>query len=127
QVSPHVQTRVLELGSFLHPTIAPLMFNAYRKTVTTSPKLYGKLYRSQYNKTLSRLTQLALHRIFYAHTAEIVRQLRPDTIVCTHPFPNAVISRLKRSGLDVPLCTVITDYDAHGTWVSPETNTYLVS
>lgn len=127
QLSPDVQTRVLELGSFLHPTIAPLIFDAYRKTVTTSPKLYGKLYRSQYNKSLSRLTQLALHRIFYAQTAEVINQLKPDMIVSTHPFPSAVVSRLKRSGLVTPLCTVITDYDAHGTWISAETNTYLVS
>lgn len=127
QLAPDVQTRVLELGSFLHPTIMPLIFTAYRKTLTASPKLYAKLYRSQYNKSLSKWTEMALHRLFYAQTAEVIQQLRPDTIVCTHPFPNAVVSRLKRSGLRVPLCTVITDYDAHGTWVSSETNTYLVS
>ncbi|WP_284643948.1 MGDG synthase family glycosyltransferase [Paenibacillus silviterrae] len=127
QQSPEVQTRVLELGSFLHPTIAPWIFTAYRKTVTTQPKLYGMVYRSQYKKSLNRFTQLALHRIFYAQTAEIIHQLQPDTIVCTHPFPNVVISRLKRFGLNIPLCTVITDYDAHGTWVSPEVNKYLVS
>jgi processive 1,2-diacylglycerol beta-glucosyltransferase len=128
RMSPSVQTRVLELGSFLHPTIFPLIFNAYKKTVTSQPKLYGMVYRSQYKKKIGRLSQLALHRIFYAQTAHIIRTLKPNAIVCTHPFPNIVVSRLKRSaGLDIPLCTVITDYDAHGTWVSAETNRYLVS
>ncbi len=127
RLSPNIQTRVLELGSFLHPTIAPWIFSAYRKTVTSQPKLYGIVYRHQYKKSLNRLTQLALHRIFYAHTAEIINQLKPDAIVCTHPFPNVVVSRLKRAGLPVPLYTVITDYDAHGTWISPEVNKYLVS
>ncbi|UUZ83210.1 hypothetical protein LJK88_04585 [Paenibacillus sp. P26] len=127
KLSPDIQTRVLELGTFLHPTLAPWIFTAYRKTVTTQPKLYGLMYRSQYKKSMNRLTQLALHRICYAHTAEIIRQIRPDTIICTHPFPNAVISRLKRFGLGVPLCTVITDYDVHGTWVSDMVNKYLVS
>lgn len=69
--------------------------------------------------------RLAPH-FFYAQAAAVIRQLRPDTIVCTHPFPSAVVSRLKRIGLDVPLCTVITDYDVHGAWVSREVNTYLV-
>jgi processive 1,2-diacylglycerol beta-glucosyltransferase len=126
-LSPHVQTRVLELGSFLHPTIAPWIFNVFRKTVTTQPRLYGLMYRYQYKKSLNRFVQLALHRLFYSQTAEVIRQLKPDTIVCTHPFPNVVVSRLKRSGLTVPLCTVITDYDVHGTWVSNEVNKYLVS
>lgn len=127
QLSPHIQTRVLELGSFLHPTVAPWIFTAYRKTVMNQPRLYGFMYRYQYKKSLNRFTQLALHRLFYAQTAEVIRHLKPDTIVCTHPFPNVVISRLKRSGLSIPLCTVITDYDAHGTWVSEEVNKYLVS
>ncbi|WNQ10488.1 glycosyltransferase [Paenibacillus aurantius] len=127
RLSSMVRTRVLELGAFQHPTIAPLIFSAYRKTVTSQPKLYGMLYRHQYKKSLNRLTSLALHRIFYSQTASIIKQLRPDMIVCTHPFPNVVVSRLKRSGLAIPLCTVITDYDAHGTWIDPAVNKYLVS
>ncbi|MFC5449673.1 MGDG synthase family glycosyltransferase [Paenibacillus aestuarii] len=123
----NIETRVLELGTFLHPTIAPWIFQAYKKTVTSQPKLYGKLYRSQYKKSLNRWTQLALHRIFYAQTAALIQQWSPQAIVCTHPFPSAVVSRLKRAGLTTPLCTVITDYDVHGTWVSGEVNKYLVS
>lgn len=126
-LSPEINTHVLELGSFLHPTLAPWVLTAFRKTVSIQPKLYGLMYRSQYKKSLNRFSQLALHRIFYAQTAQVINQLQPDTIVCTHPFPSAVVSRLKRFGLNVPLCTVITDYDAHGTWVSDEVNTYLVS
>ncbi|GGI45899.1 galactosyldiacylglycerol synthase [Paenibacillus marchantiophytorum] len=124
---PTIETLVLELGSFLHPTLAPWVFQAYKKTLTTSPKLYGRLYRSQYKKSLNRLTQLALHRIFYAQTAAIIQDWSPQAIVCTHPFPSVVVSRLKRAGLEIPLCTVITDYDVHGTWVSREVNKYMVS
>ncbi|OGX68334.1 MAG: UDP-N-acetylglucosamine--LPS N-acetylglucosamine transferase, partial [Paenibacillus sp. RIFOXYA1_FULL_44_5] len=128
QLSPNLQTRVMELGSFLHPTAAPLILSVYKKTVTSQPKLWGVMYRHQANKSLNRFAQLALHRLFYAQTAEIIRQLKPQAIVCTHPFPSAVISRLKRaSGLDVPLFTVITDYDAHGTWVSSGVDQYFVS
>lgn len=127
QYHPGIQTRVIELGAFLHPTLAPWIFNAYRRTVSNKPHLYGKLYRFQYKKSLNPLTQMALHRIFYRQTDEVIRHLRPDIIVCTHPFPNLVVSRLKKAGLSVPLCTVITDYDAHGTWVSSEVNRYLVS
>lgn len=127
QLCPHVQTRVIELGKFLNPTVGPWIVSAYRKTVSTKPKLVGKLYRNRYKKPLHRLTQLALHRIFYAQAAHVIRQLKPDMIVCTHPFPNIVISRLKRLGLDIPLYTLITDYDAHGTWINPEVNKFLVS
>ncbi|TVX91781.1 MGDG synthase family glycosyltransferase [Paenibacillus agilis] len=126
-IAPDVQARVIELGRFLNPTVGPLIFAAYRKTVSTQPKLVGLLYRKKYKKSLHRFTQLALHRIFYTQTSQVVNHLRPDAIVCTHPFPNIVISRLKRSGLHVPLYTLITDYDAHGTWIDDEVSKYLVS
>ncbi|WP_410769911.1 MGDG synthase family glycosyltransferase [Fontibacillus sp. BL9] len=128
KVAPHVQTKVLELGSFLNPRVAPLIITAYKKTVSTQPRLVRMMYRSNYKKSLNRLTTLALHRIFYTRTIQLIRQLHPDVIVCTHPIPSAIISRIKRlEMLDVPLCTVITDYDAHGTWISREVNSYLVS
>ena len=127
KLSPNIQTKVLELGSFLNPRVAPLIITAYKKTIVSQPRLVGMMYRHQYKKSLNRLTTLALHRIFYTHTKNVVNQLRPDVIVCTHPIPNAVISRLKRLGVNVPLCTVITDYDAHGTWISSEVDRFLVS
>lgn len=125
--NPNIQCRVIELGNFLNPTVGPLILSAYRKTVSVRPRLVGMLYRSQYKKSLNKLTRMALHRIFYAQASQVIRQLNPDVIICTHPFPNAVVSRLKRHGLKVPLYTLITDYDAHGTWVNPEVDEYLVS
>lgn len=127
QLSPDIRTRVLELGAFLHPTLTPWILSAYRKTLTSQPRLVGMMYRYQYEKSLNRLTQLALHQIFYKQTAAILAQLRPNIVVCTHPIPNVIVSRLKRFGLKIPLCTVITDYDAHGNWVNREVNKYLVS
>ena len=89
--------------------------------------MVGLMYRSNYKKSFNRFTQLALHRMFYTQTSHVISQLKPDLIVCTHPVPNAVVARLKRLGLDMPLYTLITDYDAHGSWVNQEVNRYLVS
>jgi processive 1,2-diacylglycerol beta-glucosyltransferase len=125
--SPHVETKVIELGGFFHPTLAPMILNAYRRTIIHSPKLVGLMYRVQYKKSLNRFTQLALHRLFYMQTATMIEQLRPHAIVCTHPIPNAIIARLRRLGMKLPLYTVITDYDAHGTWVAEGVSSYFVS
>lgn len=126
-LSKQVVTRVIELGSFQHPTIMPLIFTAYRKTLATRPNLYGMLYRSRKEYPLGPVTKLALHRLFYASTASIIKQLKPDAVVCTHPFPALVVSRLKRSGYPLPLIGVITDYDAHASWVEEKIDLYLVS
>nr|WP_245339138.1 glycosyltransferase [Paenibacillus shirakamiensis] len=127
KISPRIQTKVLELGSFLNPMVAPLILSAYRKTVTTSPALVGLLYKKKYEKRMTRLTRLALHKIFYTQTAEVIRHLQPDLIICTHPIPSAVVAHLKSTGLSIPLYTVITDYDAHASWINAEADRYLVS
>lgn len=121
-----VMPKVLELGTFLHPALAPLAFAFFRRTLIRRPKLYGRMYRYYYDKPFNRFAQLALHRLCYAQTATLLRDFQPDVIASTHPFPSAVISRLKRNGWPVPLCTVITDYDAHSAWIHAETDAYLV-
>lgn len=126
-LNPDIQCRVIELGKFLNPTVAPWILSAYRKTVSRQPKLVGMMYKSQYNKSIGKLSRLALHRVFYSRAMEVIRRLQPDLIICTHPVPAAVIARLRQLGLKVPLYTVITDYDAHGSWVNDEVNRYLVS
>ncbi|GIO29082.1 MULTISPECIES: MGDG synthase family glycosyltransferase [Paenibacillus] len=127
KMNPNIQAKVIELGSFLNPTVAPWIISAYRLTIHTNPGLVGLLYRKQHDKPLSKLTTMALHRIFYHHTAEVIEHLRPDLIVSTHPIPTNIISRLKAAGLNVPLYTVITDYDAHASWINKEVDRFLVS
>ncbi|MFC0215599.1 glycosyltransferase [Paenibacillus chartarius] len=127
QNSSEIQTRVMELGAFQHPMVSSWIFTAYKKTVTSQPKLWGMLYRSQRQKSLNRFAKLALHRLFYSQTQEIIERFRPDLIVCTHPFPAVIVSRLKRAGLEMPLFTVITDYDGHGAWIDGQVDKYFVS
>lgn len=127
QLNPDISTKVLELGSFLNPVVAPIIISAYRKTVSKQPKMVGFMYRGNYRKPTNGIAKLALHRLFYTQTLRIIKQLKPELIICTHPIPNMIIARLKRDRIQIPLITVITDYDAHGSWVNKEVNHYLVS
>jgi processive 1,2-diacylglycerol beta-glucosyltransferase len=127
KMNPNIHTKVIELGSFLNPNVAPWIMSAYRLTINSNPGLVGMLYRKQHEKPLSKLTTMALHRIFYHQTAKVIEHLRPDLIITTHPIPTTIISRLKAAGLNVPLFTVITDYDAHASWMSSRVDHFLVS
>ncbi|MBE9913551.1 UDP-N-acetylglucosamine--LPS N-acetylglucosamine transferase [Paenibacillus donghaensis] len=127
KMNPNIHTKVIELGSFLNPNVAPWIMSAYRLTINSNPGLVGLLYRKQHDKPLSKLTTMALHRIFYHQTAKVIQHLRPDLIVTTHPIPTTIISRLKAAGLNIPLFTIITDYDAHASWMSSRVDRFLVS
>ncbi|GJM81909.1 hypothetical protein HMSSN139_44050 [Paenibacillus sp. HMSSN-139] len=119
---------MLELGSFSESNRGAADPFGVPDDGERQSRFGGPVYRRKYEKPVGRLARLALHKMFYQHAAEVIAQLKPDLIVCTHPIPSAIVSYLKlAAGLDVPLCTLITDYDAHGSWMSPGVDRYLVS
>jgi len=123
---PDWDFRVIELGANLSPRLSNCITRCYLKTIQYSPRLWGAVYRRGKNQPLRPSFEFLLHRLLYGQIQQILQEYRPDLIVCTHPFPSAVISRLKRAGLTIPLYTVITDYGIHGVWISSGVDLYFV-
>jgi len=125
-LNPGWRIEVIELGSWLRPKLNYLITDIYLKTLRFSPKLWGVIYRRIQDKSSNPKVEFILHRIIYAHIMKLLQEYQPDVIISTHPFPSAVISRLKRLGLKVPLHTVLTDFGAHGSWISSGVDYYYV-
>ncbi len=123
---PDWQSNVLEIGAGLRPKLIHLVTAIYLKTLRYSPKLWGLLYHLRKEKAVKRQFEYILHRTIYSHSIHLINNIKPDIIITTHPFPSAVISRLKRMGLNIPLHTVLTDFSAHGLWVSTGVDYYYV-
>jgi processive 1,2-diacylglycerol beta-glucosyltransferase len=123
---PDWEFRVLELGANLSPHLSRWIARFYMKTIRYSPKLWGAVYRKGQHQPLRPTYEFLLHRLMYNQIQRVLEDYQPDFIVCTHPFPSAVISRLKRLGLKIPLYTVITDYGIHGAWISSGVDVYFV-
>lgn len=126
QIDTEWKTDVVELGVWLRPRLSQMISGIYLKTLRYSPKLWGILYRRVQNRSVKPRVEFILHRMIYAQVIKLIRDYKPDVIIATHPFPSAVISRLKRMGLNVPLHTVLTDYGAHGSWVSSGVDHYYL-
>jgi len=117
---------ILELGTWLRPSLSHWVSEIYLKTIKYSPKLWGVLYKKVQNKPVKPRFEFLLH-VIYAKVMQLIKEKQPDLIIATHPFPAAVISRLKRMGLNIPLHVVPTDYGAHGTWISESVDYYYLS
>lgn len=126
QLRPDWKVHVYELGSMLRPTMNQAVIGAYLKTLHYSPKLWGVIYRKAQAHRVDSMFSYLLQRVFYTHLAHTLKRFEPHLIICTHPFPSAAISRLKRAGVSIPLYTVITDYAAHGAWISSNVDRYYV-
>lgn len=125
-LAPFVTSRVLELGRELHPIAAGLICHVYLEMLTHYPGIWRKMYNYGQARPMAVWEQACIHRIMHRTVKNIVVSTRPDLIVCTHPFSSSSVARLKRTGISLRLCTMITDFHGHGAWVQPEVDRYIV-
>ncbi|MFD2171859.1 MGDG synthase family glycosyltransferase [Tumebacillus lipolyticus] len=118
-------TRVNLLDTF-RPRTAKALRTLYLQTLARGPKLWGKWYEWQREKEWNRVGRLIVREALCKEVGPWIRRLAPDAIICTHPLPACLIAELKRQGMQVPLITVLTDYDPHGYWLHPAVDLYCV-
>ncbi|MGM1050515.1 MAG: MGDG synthase family glycosyltransferase [Bacillota bacterium] len=127
QLEPSIHTQIVEIGKMLHPTRSAIFFRLYKKLITMYPLLWKKIYESKQNQPISQWLQFTIYQLFHRNIEQMLDQIQPDLVICTHPFNSSSIAWLKKMGYPISLCTVITDFHAHGIWVQPEVDLYLVS
>ena len=60
----------------------------------------------------------------------MIKKVKPDLIISTHPFSNQMCGRLKRHGkINCKIATVMTDFHTHSQWLeeSDYINYYFVA
>ena len=70
---------------------------------------------------------LGANRLGAARLACLLDRIAPDHVVSVHPTPSAALSFLARRGRAIPTHTaVLTDFVAHGQWLSSHVDRYCV-
>lgn len=118
-------TRLNLLDTF-RPLTAKVTRTLYLETLARRPRLWGKWYEWQREKEMNGISRTIVHGILKKDVGSWLNRLSPDAVVCTHPLPACLIGEMKRKGLSVPLCTVLTDFDMHGYWAHPGVDLYCV-
>ncbi|MDD3653070.1 MAG: glycosyltransferase [Desulfotomaculaceae bacterium] len=129
---PEVEVSILDTFRYASPLVEKVVLGTYMQMLKKSPAAYGFLYRqAERGQPLSGRGKLEFNRILNMFAAprlvKYIREYKPDVIVCTHPFPLAVISYMKKKGLFTGLVfATVTDFTIHSFWVFPEVDYYLV-
>ncbi len=67
------------------------------------------------------------NRLMTSKLRKTIVNFDPDVIICTHSFPSAIISSLKRrKKMDCPLISVITDFNIHSSYINEGTDYYVI-
>ncbi|WP_083397664.1 glycosyltransferase [Paenibacillus sp. LC231] len=127
---PSIHIQIVEIGKILHPTTTSLILRSYQKLITKYPNVWKKLYQSKQDRPIPCWLQFIIYQLFHRNIEQVLEQIKPHLVICTHPFSSSTVSRLKKTkknGYPVRLCTVITDFHAHRVWVQREVDLYIVS
>ena len=108
---------------YVAPILNKISVSFYNAISRNTPKLWGAFYNNA-NKDNS-VTDIVLRqtlRWYRIRLYRIIKQVEPDQIICTHPFPAIMCAHIARKGkINMPISNILTDFEPHGLWyVLPE-------
>ena len=128
RVNPDAIIEIVDFMSRGVSTVHGLMKRIYLLMLAFVPDLYDRCYRFAGGSASGRLTDTAFSLVMYRQMAHLIDAYHPDTVICTHPFPEGACSFIKRfSKRQFRLGVVLTDYSLHEIWVYPRVDEYFVA
>lgn len=106
------------------PSLSYLTTRIYLKTLKLTPELWGYLYEMERDKIERRINKLVGISV-YTFIKDYVLNLKPNAVICTHPFSCSILSHIKRD-LNIPIFAILTDYDVHAYWIHHQIDGYFV-
>lgn len=102
--------------------------DAYVSLIERAPTAVGWLYRSS-DRVEGGGIRRAVQRHALARLRRLIREEKPDTIVCTHFLPAEIVSTMVERGEWRGLFgVVVTDLDAHAVWAAcPRADRWFVA
>jgi len=130
--NPGAEVVILDTFRYASPFLERVVLGTYMEMLKMSPVIYGYLYRqAEHGRPLSGRGKTEFNRILNILAAprlvKYIGDFKPESIICTHPFPLGIVSYMKKKGtFKGPVFGVITDYTIHSFWIFPEVDYYIV-
>ena len=121
---------VLSDDSLDHTNVLHKQFYStlYKKLSAMLPEFLGWWYETSDDPWVADKGRLLIDLPQALPLINLVREFKPDVILCTHFMPAGVISWLIANGkLDARLGVVITDFHFHAFWITRAFNWYFVA
>ena len=111
-------TEFIDCIEYISKYVNKISTKAYVELTKNTPRLWKKLYSGSNKGTLSVISN-ASNRIMALKLKSLIKEIRPDLIISTHPFSSHMCAILKKKKhIDCELATVMTDFHIHNQWLS---------
>lgn len=127
-MSPETEVKVVDAMKAIGRVYDKTVCGGYHFMATKIPKFYGSCYKITDRKTLMYKAVMRSNTLMSNKLLETINEFKPDVIIICHPFVTTMISKLRRQGkIDVKAISLITDYDAHRTYIVPDIEAYVLA
>lgn len=127
-VSPDTKVKVIDAMKTIGRVYDKTVCDGYHFMATKIPKVYGKFYKITDRRTLMYKAVMQSNTMMSAKLLDTINEYKPDAIIMCHPFVTTMISKLRRQHkIDVKAISLITDYDAHRTYIVPYVDAYVLA
>lgn len=128
---PNLDVQHVDVLDHVPPSFRALYSEFYLKLVERAPRLWSWLYdksgRTPRDAWLSRMRR-AIERVNTRALRNLIDEIAPDAIVCTHFLPAELLARrIARGSTLAPVFVQVTDFDLHRLWVQPGMTGYLLA
>ncbi|WP_374016349.1 UDP-glucuronosyltransferase [Paenibacillus thiaminolyticus] len=118
-IDPSIECEIIDILDYSYGRrVEGLVSSTYLKWIHFLPVTYSWMYRKNcggqlHNKRRYRLYEM----IFLKAMQKLIREKKPDCILCTHALPSYLLERLKYNGLlAIPVINVYTDFFVNDVW-----------
>lgn len=122
-----VETLNINSFNYTNPILEKVINKAYMSVVKNKPEIWDYLYDNpRVLKKTQKLREI-IHKFNTGKLDTLLKNFRPDVIVCTQAFPCGMVADYKKSqNLEMPLMGVLTDYAPHSYWIYNNIDVYVV-
>lgn len=128
---PGVEAVHIDLMELVPRLFKTVYADTYIKVVERHPAFWGYLYdRTDHEKVDSALSRLrsAIERLNTRKLKQVLDEINPDQVICTHFLPAQLLSRkIGLGSFSKPVWVQVTDFDVHALWIHPHISGYFAA
>jgi processive 1,2-diacylglycerol beta-glucosyltransferase len=126
-IEPDIKTSGIDFFTYHYPNLGPFIFRMYVDLMQSIPHVWDYLYDNPDVASAANELRRFLNLLNIPKLRTILRDSRPDAIVCTQAVPAGFIAREKQKvKIDIPLFVTVTDFVANPYWPATNIDGYFV-
>ena len=122
----HAEVKVADPCHLGSPKVNTFLSKAYREVTTYVPRIWSMIYESTDRQDFSK--PLFFLKDTEAAVGDLLREFRPDLVICTYPVYPYQLERHFQNLPRVPVITVVTDsMNVNAAWTRSPSDFFLVT